>query len=160
MYRINFPQPNDDTPKIQLIAFLDEVERFLGDLVATGQDSQGKEIIIDTLRRPAMQRAWAGDPDMPGTSAADRFEQARQRINKMGSQRLTKCGLNGSALDFKLTVLNYRADQYNLEGGWKWFDKIIDLIDALLKSLFKAAGLDDAIEELKDFIWGSAEDDG
>jgi len=125
-------------------------------MVESGLDSQGDEIFVPGLIT-SMRLAWIGDA--PGTGARDRFHAARTAVAETPEKTLVAYGLTGTALRFKMSVLLHWAVIYNAEGGRKFLGKLIDLIDVVLKSLFKAAGVDDAIEELKDFIWGSVKDD-
>jgi hypothetical protein len=142
--------------RLTLIDFLYKVEHFLGLMVESGRDSRDESIFVPGLV-DSMRKAWVGD--VAGTSASERFDAARTAVAETPEKTLVAYGLTGTALHFKMSVLLHWAEIYNAEGGRKFLGKLIELIDVVLKSLFKAAGVDDALEELKDFIWGSVKDD-
>lgn len=156
MYKIQIPDPaGSESDKNKLVAFVGQLEALLSDIVRTGQDSVGRPFIIKELRR-SMKKAWNGSSKVDGAPA--RFEAVRKAINDADEATLATHGLVGPMLAFKLTVLHYWAERYNLLGGFRWYDKLLDMIDTLFDSILEALKLDGALKELKEFIRSAADE--
>jgi hypothetical protein len=138
-----------------LIELLSEVETFFGQLVTSGEDSTGKPIFVPYLHG-VLIAAWNGNLDIKATSAAERFEVAREIVANATDQDLTAKGLKGRALQSKLLKLMESADVYNELGGRQAIQELF----ARLEVLLVAASLEDIVK-MKILIWSSiAHDDG
>ncbi|WP_442577552.1 hypothetical protein ACSBOB_18420 [Mesorhizobium sp. ASY16-5R] len=157
MYKPNFDFTDAGTDIERLDRFLVELENFLTDVVKTGEDSRGTKLILKRLM-PAMQNAWNAVGESPANQATARFANLRNRLKDTSSQTREDHGLTGSSLKFKLDVISHWTGVYNLFGGSRWFEKIIDLIDTLFESLIDAVGAGGALAELKDFILGCVDE--
>jgi hypothetical protein len=129
-------------PRNTLINFVEEVRKFLDDLV------QQQSLFRQSLRSD-MQAAWQEVEPL--------FSEIRTRIANLSDADIRNHGLGGRQLRFKLAVIRFFYEQYQ-RVGTIILKKLIDIIDTLLKSILEAIGGGGAIAEIKDFIKDSLED--
>lgn len=90
--------------------------------------------------------------------------QAEATIRALRSDRAIWAGLYGEQLKLKLAVIRYWREKWDQDRatfgfGKKILKKLIDAIDTVLGSIIAAAGLDEALKELKDILSNSLDED-
>ena len=134
-----------------------DIEKFVGDVYAWLEACHlGKEpgqsrfpvIKIAAELQSSARDAWEEfAKDHPRDEFVPRMSDISERAKR-------EYGLHGAQLKYKLKVIDLAAQSIQ----WGKLGKLIDLIDALLKSIIGAAGGGHALEELKEALKGSLPD--
>lgn len=128
----------DDRDK--LVRFLDDVDDLLSRLAVRGEDVRGNEVVPREIL-PTVEPAWnAVQPDL---------EKAQNRVLASDDAELRAHGLTGAQLAFKLTAIEYVWRRYLESGAVQLLQRVLDVIDEVLKSILDAIGISGALDEFK-----------
>ena len=76
----------------------------------------------------------------------------KKRIAEMSGESIRRAGLLGAQLRLKVEVIGRFRQMWIEKLGKKWLKFLLSAIDTLLKSIIAAAGIDKALEEIKDIL--------
>jgi hypothetical protein len=124
----------------QLVEFLDSTLDLLEDVV------QHPNNLIYAEFQAQLKRAW--------TEFSQEFDlnEARALVRALSQSRLRSFGLIGEQLKLKLQVITKWTEIFGGKRGKAILKKLLDAIDTLLESLLLAAGLSEALKEIKEAI--------
>jgi hypothetical protein len=146
-------KPTSTIPsKRKLRRFLDDLYKFLGDTATKQSDRFGRPLFYAKLSKPIAD-AWL--------EFEKSFDKAAEfaKVDALSDLDLRQSGLIGKQLDAKLAVVAHHRKKFLQLGGAKWLKKLIDAFDTLLESILKAAGISEAIKELKEVLSDAADDE-
>jgi hypothetical protein len=147
---VEFPTyGGEGDPRPALRAFVLAVRDLLEELARTNADPQGRPLFYLPLLAD-LRAAWA--------EAKPAFDVVAGRIENISDQSIAEHGLSGNQLKFKLNVIRFIYERY-LSVGKGIIKKLLDIIDDLLKSILDAIGGGGAVEEIKDFIKDSVDEE-
>lgn len=138
----------DGDSRSAILMFLRFYKEFMGNLIESGKDPKGKMLFAYELY-PLVVSAWK---EMP-----EHFLHAEKACEEISEERLFSYGLYGNQLKLKLSVIARLKEKYRKNGGKSLLMLLLDGIDNLLGSILGAAGLGDALAEVKDAVKGSIE---
>lgn len=145
-----------------LMEFVTSVEEFLRYLIEGAADGGDFEQLFDVDLVLRVLDALAASPPF--------FSDLRAAIDRASREDLDAHGLVGPMLDAKLAVAAHLARRVRAALEWlaegvredlsaivagrmlPLLEKFLDLIDSMLKSIVKAVGAADAVEEFKDLV--------
>jgi hypothetical protein len=143
---------NEQDAKEKLETFLKDTYDLLKELVYEGIDEEKRPFFIEDLSN-SIHAAWEEfEEDF-------KIEHAVAQIQQTDAKRLQASGLYGQQLDLKLSVVEIWKNRFLNRRIKKILLKLLDAIDTVLRSLIEAIGMGHALEEIKDILRNSIDED-
>jgi len=134
-----------DTDRNHLLEFLKDTTSFLDRLVTEKVDSK-QQLLFRAQYHEDLDGAWKE------FQANWDLSLAKKAIERTDDKALRAAGLHGAQLRLKLRLIRDLKDIFYRTGGTGVLRRLFKAVDNLLGSLGAVAGVDHALEEIKDLL--------
>lgn len=108
---------------------------------------------VEQTLRPILNEAWKE------ILAAGYFEQLEAAATNAPKKAIQDHGLYGKQAELKRAVIGRAYDRYRARPGTQLLKRLLQAIENFLKSVLAALGVGAAVDEFKDALMGSLEDE-